>query len=284
MRKNYGICVPSRIVHLTRSFRIMGLKMVSTLAASLFATGLAFAVPPPAQTTPFGLSVVTPLTKISNGDAAAQLFAATLFPKAAALTGQNLNAPLVIPGYTTLKIDPAKIDLATQASARLYFAGENAGYSNSVGFNGAGPWVGAGAKLAFLDSSSPKPRTARDYVDLGVFNAGTNLDFFVIADGANHLGYTSPTNLDQVMSTDLAANLDGLQHVYAYAVKDSPYLLLTFEDMPGGGDRDYNDVILVADIGRANIRHFFGAPEPSLLLALGSFAAVLMTVTGRRRT
>ena len=228
--------------------------------------------------------MVTPVTKISNGDAKAQLFASTLLPKAAALTNQNLNGSLVIPGYTIQKIDPAKINLATQTAARLYFAGENAGYSNSVGFNGAGPGVGAGAKLAFLDASQPTPRTSGDYVDLGVFSAGTNLDFFVIADGANHLGYTSPANLNQVMSTDLAANLDGLQHVFAYAVKDSPYLLLTFEDMPGGGDRDYNDVVLVADLGKENIRHFFGAPEPSLLLALGSFAAVLMTVTGRRRT
>ena len=255
------------------------IKLVSTMSLGLLLAGLVHA----AQTTPFDLSVVTPLTTISHGDAGAQAFANTLLPKAAALTNQNLNTTLTIPGYTLLKIDPAKIDLATKATARLYFAGENAGYSNSVGFNDLGPGVGAGAKLAFLDSSSPTPRTSGDYVNLGVFNAETNLDFFVIADGANHLGYTSPSDLNQVMSTDTAANLDGLQHVFAYAVKDSPYLLLTFEDQPGGGDKDYNDVVLVADIGKANIRHFFGAPEPSLLLALGSFAAVLMTVTSRRR-
>lgn len=274
----------------------MNAKLALTVSTVLVSAGLALAqavlpaapvlceeAPPPVQTTPFNLSVVSPVTSIAGGDAKAQLFASTLLPQAAALTSRNLNTPLTIPGYTLLKIDPAKIDLATQTAGRLYFAGENAGYSNSVGYNGAGPGVGAGAKLAFLNASQPTPRTSGDYVDLGVFNAGTNLDFFVIADGANHLGYKSPQNLDQVLSTDTAANLDGLQHAFAYAVKDSPYLLLTFEDMVGGGDRDYNDVVLVADLGAANIRHFFGAPEPSLLLALGSFAAVLMTVTGRRR-
>lgn len=255
-------------------------KITLIVSAVVFVAVLAQAKPK----TPFGLSVVEPLTSISNGDAKAQAFASALLPQAAALTSQSLNAPLTIPGYTLLSIDPAKIDLATQTSARLYFAGENAGYSNSVGYNSAGPGVGAGAKLAFLDASSPTPRTSGDYVNLGVFNAGTNLDFFVIADGANHLNYTSPGDLSQVLSTDTAANLDGLQHVFAYAVKDSPYLILTFEDTPGGGDRDYNDVILVADLGSANVNHFFGAPEPSLLLALGSFSAVLMTVTGRRRS
>jgi len=261
----------------------MNVKFALAASTVLLSAGLAQATPPPAQTTPFNLSVVSPVTAIAAGDAKAQVFASTLLPKAAALTSQNLSTKPAIPGYALLTIDPAKIDLATKSDVRVYFVGENAGYSNSIGYNDAGPGVGAGAKLAFLSASEPTPRTSGDYVDLGRFNAGTNLDFFVIADGANHLGYTSPDNLDQVLSTDQAANLDGLQHVFAYAVKDSPYLLFSFEDLVGGGDRDYNDVVLVADIGNSNIRRFFGAPEPSLLLALGSFSAVLMTVTGRRR-
>jgi len=266
-----------------KELAVMNEKIALTLVAVILSAGLAQAKPHPAQTTPFNLSVVAPVTAISNGDANAQAFASTLLPKAAALTTRNLSTTLTISGYTLLKIDPAKIDLVTESDVRVYFAGEGAGYSNSVGYNGAGPGVGAGAKLAFLNSSSPVPLASGDYVDLGKFDAGTNLDFFVIADGANHLDYKSPDNLDQVSSTDTAANLDGLQHVFAYAVKDSPYLLFSFEDLVGGGDRDYNDVVLVADIGNSNIRRFFGAPEPSLLLALGSFSAVLMTVTGRRR-
>jgi len=257
-------------------------KIVLAASAVALSAGLVQAAP---QTAPFDLSVITPVTSISGGDARAQAFAATLLPQAAALTTTNLNKTLAIPGYTLLKIDPAKIDLAMKSDVRLYFAGEGAGYHNSVGFNDAGPGVNTGnPKLTFLNSSSPVPLASGDYVDLGQFSAGTNLDFFVIADGADHLGYTSPGDLSQVLSTDTLANLDGLQHVFAYAVKDSPYLLLTFEDMPGGGDKDYNDVILVADLGKNSIRKFFGAPEPSLLLALGSFSAVLMMVTGRRRS
>ena len=120
-------------------------------------------------------------------------------------------------------------------------------------------------------------------MNLGQFNAGTNLDFFIIADGARNLGYTASKNLNKVFSTDQAANVDNTVHAMAFAIKDTPYLLLSFEDMSVGSDWNYRDSVLVVDIGASNVRRFFGAPEPSLLLALGSFAAVLMTATGRRR-
>lgn len=254
-------------------------KINLIVSAVMLVAGLAQAT----QTTPFNLSVIAPPTKIVNGDVHAQVFAATLLNDAAALTTTNLKTMPTMTGRTLLSIDPAKIDLATASDVRVYFAGENAGYNNSLGYNNAGPSVNSGnPKLAFVNTQVP-PRTAGDYVDLGVFSAGTNLDFFVIADGARHLGYTSPADLSQVLSTDMTANLDNLQHAFAYAVKDSAYLIIGFEDMVGGGDKDYNDVILVASVGSATIRRFFGAPEPSLLLALGSLSAVVMAVTGRRR-
>ena len=61
---------------------------------------------------------------------------------------------------------------------------------------------------------------------------GTKLDFFLIADGAN-----GGTN---VFSTNSSLNKDGVNHVmsYAFAVPGSSYLLISFEDMYGGGDRD----------------------------------------------
>jgi hypothetical protein len=69
----------------------------------------------------------------------------------------------------------------------------------------------------------------------------------VIANGANG-GKTS-------FSTQRSENLDGINHVvsFAYTVKDSPYLILGFEDLLGGGDRDFNDVLFAVVIALAAI-------------------------------
>ena len=39
----------------------------------------------------------------------------------------------------------------------------------------------------------------------------------------------------------------------ALADPDSPYLLIGIEDLPGGGDEDYNDLVLALDIGAGNV-------------------------------
>ncbi len=257
-----------------------------SLLTSLVITGLAVSgLAEAAQTAPFNLSIIEPVTAISAGDVKAQAFASTMLPavKVVAQAG-TIGSATTITGYTTKQLDPAKINLATSASARVYFIGEGAAYQNSIGFNANGPSVTSGTpQLAFLNASTPAPLTPGDYVNLGQFNAGTNLDFFIIADGARNLGYTASKNLNKVFSTDQAANVDNTVHAMAFAIKDTPYLLLSFEDMSVGSDWNYRDSVLVVDIGASNVRRFFGAPEPSLLLALGSFAAVLMTATGRRR-
>jgi hypothetical protein len=260
----------------------------TTAVASLMFAGLALGgLAEAKQTTPFNLSIVEPVTSISKGDAKAATFASTLLPavKTVAQSG-TIGSKTTVAGYTTQQIDPAQINFATTAQARLYFVGEGADYKNSIGFNDKGASVNSGTpKLAFLNASTPSPLMPGDYVNLGTFNAGTNLDFFIISNGATSSGlaYTTPANLNKVFSTDTAANFDGKVHAMAFAVKDTPYLLLSFEDMSANSDWNYRDSVLVVDIGTANVRHFFGAPEPSLLLALGSFAAVLMTATGRRR-
>jgi len=256
------------------------------VTVGLAVSGLAEAT----QTTPFNLSIVEPVTAISHGDAKAKAFANTLLSAVTVVAQKGtvkgaIVSSTTVSGYTTKQIDPAKIDLVTSANARLYFIGEGASLMNSIGFNANGPSVNSGTpQLAFLNASTPAPLTPGDYVNLGQFNAGTNLDFFIISDGARNLNFKSPANLSRVFSTDQSANLDGRQHAMAFAIKDTPYLLLSFEDQTGVySDWNYRDSVLVVDIGKSNVSRFFGAPEPSLLLALGSFAAMVMAATGRRR-
>jgi len=59
--------------------------------------------------------------------------------------------------------------------------------------------------------------------------------------------------------------------VVAFALADSPYLLIGFEDMYNGGDLDYNDLLFAVDIGEANVASLPGVPEPATSCMLFSY-------------
>lgn len=156
-----------------------------------------------------------------------------------------------------LRLDPELLFMTsdTEYPVRVYFLHEGAGYHNSLGFSSAlagSDELGTG-KLIFPDASFSNRRTSStpvmsgDFVDIGNLSAGTQLDFFLVADGARRSNAHIYTNHDE-------KNHDGLQHVFAMILPNSPYLLIGFEDLPGGGDLDYNDCVVVVDIGLANAR------------------------------
>lgn len=156
-----------------------------------------------------------------------------------------------------LRLDPELLFMTsdTEYPVRVYFLHEGAGYHNSLGFSSAlagSDELGVG-KLIFPDASfgnrrtSSEPLRSGDFVDIGDLSAGTQLDFFLVADGARRSNAHIYTNHDE-------KNHDGLQHVFAMILPSSPYLLIGFEDLPGGGDLDYNDCVVVVDIGLENAR------------------------------
>jgi len=226
------------------------------------------------QSQPFNLSVVGPV--VTTSDSRATDFKNNYLSNVLALNVKSLKnvGDISINGMTMKNVDPSKIDLITYNQSRMYFVFENAGYKNTIGFNTEGDGLIGNPKIAISNASSP-PLKAGDYVDLGMFNANSNLDFFIISDGARHVNYTSPANLSAVLSTNSSVNLDGLVHVKSWIIKDSPYLLMSYEDMYGGGDKDYNDLLFVVDIGGINIQNIFGAPEPSMALLLASFIGII---------
>ena len=62
------------------------------------------------------------------------------------------------------------------------------------------------------------------------------------------------------------------------SIEDSPYLLIGFEDLLNGGDRDFNDLLFAVDIGVQNVQALVPTPEPSLIvlaLLLGGIAFVI---------
>jgi len=107
-----------------------------------------------------------------------------------------------------------------------------------------------------------------DYYNVGTIQAGSSLDFYLRQDGYGR-------NYANTWYTDAARNSDNMQHLLAYEYQN--YLVLGWEDLTGGGDLDYNDVVFVVDIGEANLDNIptEGAPEPQewmgvlLLIGLG---------------
>ncbi|GDX40843.1 hypothetical protein LBMAG21_11350 [Armatimonadota bacterium] len=230
---------------------------------------------------PLGLDIVGNV-KERGSDTASADFQKSVLPKVQNLINTRLGEQKALGDLKTISLDKNKLKLKTQSDVRVYFAGEGAGYHNSLGFNTKGEGVKSGdPKLIFPDASSsvdylskntnPKrtqsePLLAGDFVNLGRFGAGTLLDFFLIADGAN--------GGKNVYTANSATNPDRIQHMVAFVVPDSPYLLISFEDLYGGGDRDYNDSMFVVNIGAANVKALSG-PEPSTFAMLGTCAMTL---------
>jgi hypothetical protein len=210
---------------------------------------------------------------------------------------QAYNPSTAPSGFMTL--DPSKLKLSVAADVRVYFVGEGAGYHNSLGVNTTGMGVSSGNPLlVFPDASSPvsfnspsgttsrtqsEPLFPGDFVELGNVSAGKNLDFFVIANGANGANGGS-----DVFSTNVLANADQFSHAVAFAQTNNPYLLIGFEDLYGGGDKDFNDLLFAVDVGRENWASLTGsagipAPEPGLIwVAVLASGAVLQRIRRRR--
>ena len=246
----------------------------------------------PIQSTarPLGLSIASPVMRAGSDTASAE-FQQKVLPAVTSLVNTRLSERQAV-NDSAMLLDPSKLTLKTDSDVRVYFVGEGAGYHNSLGFNTTGAGVASGnPKLIFPDASSavsmydPAANAARtastpllpgDFANLGSMVGGTKLNFFLVADGAN--------GGKNVYSTDKSANPDGINHVvsFVYAVPGSSYLLVGFEDLYGGGDRDFNDVIMAVDIGAANIAALTGTPEPAFGLTLGSLVAGTVWIKRRR--
>jgi len=271
--------------HNYRIITVAWLGLVSITAAQVVSP-----VQSPAR--PYGLSIDAPV-QLAGSDAAAAAFQANVLP------GMISTEQTLLPEYrnessqylSTISFDPSKLVLSADTTARAYFLGEGAGYLNTLGMSttNAGPqspgatliFPNASSSIGFGGSGTPvrsvgEPLLPGDFVDLGNLKAGTALDYFLIANGANGGG--------TVLSTNKSLNSDGIVHAIAMATPGSPYLVISFEDMPGGGDHDYNDVYFAVERGSANVASIMGmgAPEPSLALGALLAGGILFGCSRRR--
>lgn len=268
----------------------LGLLAVTTLTGGLVAQT---ASPVQSSERPLGLAIVGKV-QLAGSDSDAANFQKNTLPTVTKLVNGSLSERVKIDDSSML-LDPSKLKLKTDADVRVYFVGEGAGYANSLGFttDGSGKAGSSTAALIFPNASSTvstydpastirrtdrEPLLPGDFVDLGTVKGGGLLDFFVIANGASG-GRTS-------FSTQTSANPDGINHVvsFAYVSKDSPYLILGFEDLLGGGDRDFNDLIFAVDIGAININALTAAPEPSAVFTMTAFLGLGYVLVSRARS
>lgn len=295
--------VPRNVDALVLSVCVMGMGGEGGALASTVTYS-----PVQASARPFGLNIVNQVA-IGGSDALSADFMSDTLPTMHSLIQQYLPERQAVTDLSRTEglvaLDPARLRLAAPADVRVYFVGEGAGFHNSLGFttNGGG-FNASEALLIFPDASSsvsylnPSANGARtgstpllpgDFVELGSFDAGTSFDFFLIADGANP---NRRENAMNVFWTDIDRNVDGIDHVVAFAHVESPYLLVGFEDLLGGGDLDYNDVLFAVYIGEQNVTELiqsasiYGSPVPEpgfLWLMIAGYGGWLWRVRSSRR-
>lgn len=195
-------------------------------------------------------------------------------------------------------LDPTKLSLNYNHDVKVYFINEGANYRNKLGLTATGATKiddtlfedivcldGDECKYPGYRSSNLDPYYEGgvgigDYVDVGTVKAGTQLDFWL---GQNAYGRENYN----VWHGDTSQNSDGLQHLMAYEDEDAPgYLILGWEDLTNGGDKDYNDVIFAVDVGEDNLRELRqseSVPEPSATIALLGTAAFGLAGLRRQR-
>ena len=198
---------------------------------------------------------------------------------------------VIDPAYLSPTADP-NLTFVEQGDLSITFYSEGAGYKNTFGYftytqDATGNATILDTQVIFQNASaqgSGGDLLMGDTVDLGTFEAGTNVGFFVMAN-ANVDTYADAYNT--YYSID-SLNHDGIRHIAMVADPDNEMVYLGFEDLYGGGDRDYNDVVFsatatpYASIDTSRIPS--GAPEAGQIMSF-SIALLLLgvRVLGHRR-
>ena len=162
---------------------------------------------------------------------------------------------------------------------------------------GAGAWTEHGYELFVVDPTKAyHVKSIAKYAaynqDFGWYTPGTpGSEQMIIQDvvpgdtgtygptGVNPIGfyiYVHDTN--ENWYTEQSMNWDGVDHARVFTCNSNPKaMILAFEDLTGGGDLDYTDVVVVTEVET-------GAPEPLIAIAIiTAFAPAVAYGLVRRR-
>lgn len=180
--------------------------------------------------------------------------------------GQGLSSGQLV------QLDPTQ--LTWQAGVKdveVFFINEGAGYHNKFYYSTEGRdnlqtiWEDASSEYSILANGGPLSLGERKV--LGDFAGNTRLDFFL----RNPQG--------DLFGSVVADNPDNFPHLTTYQAGD--LLVLAYEDITGGGDRDYNDVVIavrgLVDTETADV------PEPASTASLIGLGVVGTLLARRKR-
>ena len=182
-------------------------------------------------------------------------------------------AQAAVPVYTT----PGTANAATYSFTKLsdgdliaWFVGRSADLDSVLGVK-----VNGVDRGTLLSNTSPLGTSA----NFGFVSAGSVLEFYLSVSSGD------------VWSSDVANNSDSTQHIYSQswggnetvgikAFAASLFTYVGWEDLPGGGDRDYNDHQFVFE----NVRMTNSVPEPATwAMLITGFGLVGASARRRRR-
>lgn len=242
-----------------------GLLLGLTAVIGYTATVLA-AVYSPFQSTyrPLGLPV-TDQVQLLGTDTAALSFETK---KASYMTycSQMLPEGVAFTGAGLYQLDPQRLYFLFDYAPRVYFLKDGACYKNALGatiatLSAPTSSILSGNTFTILPNASStlgvcgsntgvralsEPLLYGDFVQLPTVRAGQQLAFFLMAN------LNSSAVPESVYYNGKSNNPDNFQHMIAFFPDNSQYIIIGFEDIYGGGDKDCNDAMFVVDVGPMN--------------------------------
>jgi hypothetical protein len=234
--------------------------VVATLLLSSFVTTAAAQTPSPIQITktPDGIPLIGTVYKAAS-DAKSLAYSANQSTYSNYILA-NLKEGVAFTGIGLNQLDPQRLYFLFDYAPRVYFIYGYAAYIDGLGATIAtlsspsssvltgntftifsdGHWNGSTSR------STTYPVLPGDFVQLPTVKAGQQLAFFVFS---NENSSGNPAN---IFYNGKSNNADNFQHMIAFFPDNSQYIIIGFEDMYGGGDKDCNDLMFVVDIGPQN--------------------------------
>ncbi|NRA29939.1 MAG: DUF4114 domain-containing protein [Parvularculaceae bacterium] len=203
---------------------------------------------------PLGLGAASPVF-VAGSDEKAAIFQSEALNLMLDLQQETLGEGIAVDNAELIALDPSQLTATVSFRPRIYFVTEGAGYKNSflakaIRADGTETdW-----EVLFPDASmgTGQPLDPGDFVETTFdLNEGDRLGLMLVANGAN--------GGQHIYGTEPGMNSDGFDpHVVSLLVEDDqgdirPEVMIGFEDLYGGGDEDYNDLVVAIDFGAQNV-------------------------------
>jgi LruC domain-containing protein len=175
-----------------------------------------------------------------------------------ALLPSGVSLPLRSPAYFQMNY-PNATRVTQRGDVTVSFIHEGASYRNALGYvtyrDGQAPTTAAEFErkmhIVFPNTSyrgSGGGLRTGDKVNLGTFEAGTNIIWFVVPDGWNGSNVVNRGSNFPIMYSDQRFNVNNRRQTILVRDPTSGKTYIAFEDMRDGDD-DFNDLVFIVNVG-----------------------------------